>query len=226
MPPVAAEQPPQHRAQHAGHDDDDEDRHRIGEIDQIGSLPMLGFRRRQLLSIDQADHPVDAGRDATGEIAGLEFRRDVLIDDAVGNDIAQHALEPVADLDAQMPVILGDDEQRAIVDLLAPDLPGLGNADRELLDGFLARGRHDQDRDLAALARFQILQPIIQRGDVGCRQRSGLVDDAPGERRHRDLGPCRADEAQQESEQDDACSGHRDGCPAGVTSTARAPEPD
>ena len=84
---------------------------------------------RQRLAVDDADHPVDAGRDAAGEIAGPEFRRDDLVDDPPRGDVGERAFEAVADLDAQMPVVLGDDEDRAVVDLLAADLPGLGDAD-------------------------------------------------------------------------------------------------
>ncbi len=71
-----------------------------------------------------------------GKIAAREFRRDDLVDDAPGGDVGQRAFEAVADLDAQLAVVLGDDEQdRAVVDLLAPDLPGLRDPDRILLDG-------------------------------------------------------------------------------------------
>ena len=65
----------------------------------------------------------------------------------------------VADLDPQLVIVLGDHQQRTIVDLFAADLPGFGCADRELLDGLGRRGRHDQHRNLAALAPLQILQP-------------------------------------------------------------------
>ena len=46
------------------------------------AAPVLRFRRRQLLAVDHPDHPVDARRNAAGKIAGLEFRRDVFVDDA------------------------------------------------------------------------------------------------------------------------------------------------
>ena len=65
----------------------------------------------------------------------------------------ERALEAVADLDAQVTVVLGDNKQGAVVDLLAPDLPGFGDPDRILLDRLGRRGRDDQHRDLAAFAR-------------------------------------------------------------------------
>ena len=38
----------------------------------------------------------------------LEFRRDVLVDDALGGDVGQRAFEAVADLDAQVAIVLGN----------------------------------------------------------------------------------------------------------------------
>ena len=111
---------------------------RVDIVERIPGAPMRRLRRRQLLAIDHPDHAIDARRNAAGEIARLEFRRDVFVDDALGGDVGERAFEAVADLDAQVTVVLGDHEQRAVVDLLAADLPGLGHPDRELLDRFAA----------------------------------------------------------------------------------------
>ena len=116
-------------------------------------------------SIDP-DDPLDAGGNSAGEIAGPEFRRDDLVDDALGGDVGERAFEAVADLDAQLAVVLGDDQQRAVVDLLAPDLPGLRDPDRILLDRLGLGGRHDQHRDLAALPRLEGLERLRQRRDI------------------------------------------------------------
>ena len=118
----------------------------------------------------------------------LNFGVMIFVDDALGGDVGERALEAVADLDAQMAVVLGDDQQRAVVDLLAADLPGFRDPDRKLLDALGLRRRHDQHRDLAALARLEILQGLRQRGDVAAGQRPGLIDHAPRQRRHRDVG--------------------------------------
>ena len=96
----------------------------------------------------------------------------IFVDDALGGDVGERAFEAVADLDAKLAVVLGDDQQRAVVDLLAPDLPGFRDPDRILLDGLGLRRRHDQHRDLAALARLEILQRLRQRGDVAARRAS------------------------------------------------------
>src|SRR5438445_619997 len=91
-------------------------------------------------------------------------------------NIGERALEAVADLDAQVMVVLGNDEDRAVVDLLTPDLPGLGNADRELLDCLRVCRWHDQHGDLAALARFEVTQLLRKHSYIAARQRAGLVD--------------------------------------------------
>ena len=148
---------------------------------------MWRLRRRQRLAIDYPDHPVDAGADAAGKIAALEFRRDDLIDDAPGGDVGKRAFEAVADFDAQMAVVLGDHHERAVVNFLTSDFPGVRHPDRILLDRLGLRGRHDQYRDLAALAPLQIPQRLRQRGNIAARERRGLVDDLRREWRHRDI---------------------------------------
>ena len=73
------------------------------------------------------------------------------LDDAVGDRVGQRAFEAAADLDAHLAVFDGDQQQRAVIDLAAAELPLLDDADRVLLDLLGLRGRHDQHRHLAAL---------------------------------------------------------------------------
>src|SRR5205823_2466272 len=101
---------------------------------------------------EEDEHADNRSRpEAAGEIAGLELRRDVFVDDTLGGSVGQRAFEAIADLDPQAAIVLGDDEQRAVVDLLAADLPGFCDPERELLDRLAVRRRYDQHRDLAAL---------------------------------------------------------------------------
>src|SRR5665213_4457787 len=62
-------------------------------------------RRRQRLAVDHAHYAIDAVGNAAGEIAAAEFRRDDLVDDALGGHIGQRAFEAVTDLDAQLAVV-------------------------------------------------------------------------------------------------------------------------
>ena len=129
--------------------------------EQAGIL--LPLRRRgQRLAIDDAKDTVNAIGNTAGEIAAAEFRRDDLVDNALGADVGERALETIADLDPQLAIVLGDDENGAVVDLLAADLPGLRDPERILLDGFRLGRRHDQHRDLAAFSGLEIPQGLVE----------------------------------------------------------------
>ena len=94
------------------------------------------------------------GIDAGGELALREQRRDGLADDAPRRDVGEHAFEAVADFDAHALVVLGDDEDRAVVLALLADLPRVGDADAVVVDRFRRGGRHDQHHELIGRARF------------------------------------------------------------------------
>jgi hypothetical protein len=84
-------------------------------------------------------------------------------------------------------IVLGDDENDAVVDPRSADLPRLGDADRILLDGLgLGCGQH-QHRDLAALGALEVAQPRIEALDLRSRERSGEIGNARLQRRHRDF---------------------------------------
>src|SRR5207302_511405 len=146
-------------------------------------------RRRQGLAVDQAHHRLHAGVDATVEIAVAKARRDDVAHDALGGGVIEHALQTVAHLDAQRPIVLRDDEQGAVVDLLATELPALDHAQRVLLDRLGRRARHHQHRDLSALAQFELPELALEQGLLLAGERPGLVDDLRRERRHRLLRP-------------------------------------
>ena len=92
-------------------------------------------------------------------------------------DVGQRALEAVADLDAHLPVVLGDEEQRAVVLALAADLPLLGDADRIGLDRLRLRRRHDQHDELVAGARFPVGELRLERLLSPRRQRLREIGD-------------------------------------------------
>jgi len=119
--------------------------------------------RRQLLAIDQGHHLIDSGTDGGVVLTLAQQRHHGVFDDAIGRRVGEHALQTVAVLDAQLVIVLGEDQQRTVIDLLAPELPGVGDADRILLDLFRMRRRHQQHRDLRALARFEVAQFLRER---------------------------------------------------------------
>ena len=145
------------------------------------------LRRRQALSLDQLHQRVGAGGDAAVEIAGAEMRSDHVAHHALGDGVGDRPFETAADFDAKFPVVLGDDEDDAVVDARAADFPGVGDADRVLLDGLRLGRREHQHRDLAAFAALEIAQARIEIPKLGCRERPGKVGDVCLERRHHDL---------------------------------------
>src|SRR5450755_4509185 len=199
----------------ADHEQSNQDKGNVKKI-KVGAVkPWLRLqrrgRRRQRLTFDYPDDPGDARENPAGKIAASKARRDDLVDDAFRGGVGQRAFEPVADLDAKLAVVLGDDKQRAVVDLLATDLPGFRDPQRILLDGLGLSGRHDQHRDLAAFPRLEIPQRLVQRGDFVAGKRPGPIDDPPDQRRHRDVGKGRKGPAQHQCKKGSSCSVHRRG---------------
>ena len=150
------------------------------------------LRLGQRLAFDHAQHAVHARRDASVVVAGAQLRDDHFVDDPVGRRVGQRTLESAADLDAQLAVVARDDEDRPVIDALAPEPPRVGDPDRVLLDGFGLGRRHDQHRDLAALGLLERPQLRLERGRLVGLQRSGQVGDRRTERRDRDQPLLRA----------------------------------
>ena len=127
----AAEQAPEDRARHQ-REDEQERQQREQSGDVLRGSAQFGLRQR--LALDHAHDAIDAGVDAAVIIAAPERRHDVLLDDAVGGRVGQRALEAVADLDAHLAIVERDEQQGAVVDALAAELPLLRDPDRVLLD--------------------------------------------------------------------------------------------
>ncbi len=180
----------------AGHQHDDEKQRQQVRNFQTVAGRALG-RGRQGFAIDQPDDLLDAGGDAAVKITLAQARRDQLADDPFAEGIVQHPFEPIAHLDAQGPVILGDDQQHAVVDLLPSQLPLLHHPHRVLLDRLGLGGGDQQQRDLAPLALFESTQPLLDGALLFRGQGGGLVDDRCGQGRYRQLGMADPDDAEQ-----------------------------
>ncbi len=76
---------------------------------------VFAFRRRE--------DGLHASRQAAVEIAGLEARRDLLVNDALAQRVGQHAFQPVADLQKQLVFLHENEQHRAVVLVLLPHLP-------------------------------------------------------------------------------------------------------
>ena len=142
----------------------------------------------QRLAVDDGDHLLDPGLDASVVVSQLEVRGNRLIDDPVRGRIGQRALESVADFDAHAAVILRDQEDRTVVHALAAELPLICHPDAVLLDLLGMRRGHDEHHDLAALVRLEGGELALDAIYGVPRQDAGEIDDARTEWRHGDEG--------------------------------------
>ena len=136
---------------------------------------MIRRRRRQRFTVDDTCHFVHTCADATVVIAVLEPGGDDFIDDTLAGDVSERTFESIADLDPHSPIVPGNEQERAVVDALAPQLPSLGDPNRVLLDRLGLGGRHDQNGNLAALARLEGSEPLFQCLFLICTQCTGLI---------------------------------------------------
>ncbi len=86
----------------------------------------------------------DAGDDPLAKRTRLEVRGDHIADDSPGEKVGQPAFQPVADLDSDLAVGFGDQQDGAIVRFLLADLPVLGNPDGEIRQRIALEGRNGQ----------------------------------------------------------------------------------
>ena len=102
-------------------------------------------------------------------------------------DVRDRTLESAPHFDPHLAVVLGDEEQHAVVYAFASELPRVRNADRVLLDLLRLRGRDQQYRDLGAFAALECGELLLQRCALPGVERAGEIGDSRLERRHRNL---------------------------------------
>ena len=134
-PPVASAPPtrPNMRPEYRTADDGEDEKEREQARKARNVLRRRAADRfRQGLSLDHAHHPIERRGDAAMEVAAAELGHDVLVDDPVGDGVRERTLEAITDFDPHLPVLQGDQEQRAVVDTLATQLPGLRHAEARI----------------------------------------------------------------------------------------------
>ena len=141
--------------------------------------PAAAFGVRQRFAVDHLEDAIHAGIDARVELALFEQRHDVIRDDALGDGIRQRAFEAAPHFDAQLAFVLGNYQDRAVVNALAAELPFFADLDAVLLDGFRLRRGQQQHRNLPALA-------LLERCEFGFERRSLLAGE-----RGREIGDAR-----------------------------------
>src|SRR6185437_6066634 len=178
-----------HRAESAAAEEkeaqDDEQKDDRHEDERREVVVRLGHRagaagRGGAGAAERDQHRRGAVDDAARELSLAEGRHDVALDDAAAQRVGQLALEAVADLDADGPLLRRDDEKRAGVLALFADPPGAAETVAEILDRIALQGIQRDDDDLlagGALVRRELGDEAIA---LGRRQQPGLVDDAAG----------------------------------------------
>ena len=106
-----------------------------------------------------------------------QMRHDVFADDAFRGRVIERAFQAVTDLDAQLAIVFGNNQQHTVINALAADFPLLDHAHRVFLDGFRLHGRHHQYGNLDALLFFKGGETLLKLYDLLRRQRAGQIGD-------------------------------------------------
>src|SRR5207247_8008498 len=123
--------------------------------------------------------------------------RDDVANHRGGDRIRDHRLEPVADLDAKLPLLQKREQDDAVVDALAADLPALGEPDRDVLEALAFERGKDRDDHLRARRALALRQLLLEPRAIGGRQDAGvIVDPCGGRRRQREYQDQRDAEQQ------------------------------
>src|SRR5579884_1244819 len=167
---TAAASPPAAPSEEREQEDDADDQQRPGDATSVG------LRRRTLrLGALEAEierdvfrgghaggHRLDAGEDRIAVIAGAKLRAHVA-QDAADEAVGEDGLEAIADLDAVLVVLRGQEQEQAFVAALVTDAPLAGEGVGEILDG-LAVERLDGDHgDLHAGGLFDAAEVGFER---------------------------------------------------------------
>ena len=178
-------QPAQRAPQHAARHQRDDQQYRRDAFQVAAFLRGALGRRRQRFTVDEPHDAVGSLGNAAVVVPFAEPGRNDLVQDAIGGGVVQHAFQAVAHLYPHPSIVLGDQEQHAIVHVLAAGFPGLGHPQRILLDALGRGAGNDKDGKLAALAFLEVAQLLFQSGPLLGGQRRGQVGDQSAEGRNR-----------------------------------------
>src|SRR5438128_2236705 len=146
------------------------------------------------------DPRVDRGRrglEAGGEALLSEVRRDHLADDLAGGCVGHDRLEPVADLEAQLPVLDEDHEEHAVVEPLLAESPLVEEPVRDVLQALALERAEDRDRHLRARGTLVLGELRLQPPALAGREEPGVVV-------HAGAGCLRQDEGDGEERREQA----------------------
>jgi hypothetical protein len=99
--------------------------------------PTVRHRRSGSLvfALRRRENCLHARRQAAVKIAGLETRRNLLVNDSLAKRIGQDAFQSVADLQKHLVVLHENEQHRPVVFVLLPHLPRPRHAHGVILNG-------------------------------------------------------------------------------------------
>jgi hypothetical protein len=141
---------------------------------------LLGKLRRRLQLLDDRVGP---GIDAARIIVLAEARQDLVLDDQARKRVRHDRLESIADLDPNLAVAFGHEQDHAVVGALLPQSPGASEAVAIFLDRISLQLRHRRHHQLPATRLLKGLKLLRKRALVRWRKQIRLIDHPPAELR-------------------------------------------
>src|SRR2546426_333995 len=162
----------------------------------LALAPQRGGRRRPARRAPRVDRG-HRGLEAGGEALLSEARRDHLADDLAGGGVGHDRLEPVADLEAKLPVLDEDDEEHAVVEPLLAESPLVEEPVGDVLQALALERAEDRDRHLRARGALVLGELRLQPPALVGREEPGVVV-------HAGAGCLRQDEGNGEERREQA----------------------
>src|SRR5262249_19010012 len=175
----------------------------------------LTARRGERRPLDDGCDAIEARLNAGPEVSLAEAWPDDVVQDLPGLGVGEARFEAVADLDPHTALLFRDDEEHAVIDPLAAELPCLEDADRVVLDRVAVEAVHGEDCDLGAGPALEVRELRLQALAALGFEEPGQVVHSGREKRHLLRGPGAGSGQHQgdadEQEETERASSPRDG---------------
>src|SRR5438046_2908747 len=122
--------------------------------------------------------PPPEGLEPGGVAPASEARRDDLADDPAGRCVGHDRLEPVTDLEAQLPILDEDHEEDAVVEPRLAEPPLLEEPVGDILDALALERAEDRDRHLGTRGALVVGELRLEPPTLADRQDPRIVVDA------------------------------------------------
>ncbi len=124
---------------------------------------------------------VHPAADSSVEVPCSESGEQFVFDDALRDDVWQHSLEPVADLNARYAIARENEKNNTIIVFALPDTPSLGGALRKIFQGIsVGNSWEGGDEHLIRGFPFERLQTLVQCRDELRRENTRCIDHISG----------------------------------------------